>query len=113
MMGWLVGLSRRSCSYNFHQLSHVVVLNRGPAVGDHARFRLADCNVHELFQCVAAATTGLLLLESLTSEPACLLNDLVDLLQRLHELLVIVASYLVTRNEITVDIVELRVPLSH
>ena len=34
----LVGLSRGSSPYNFHELTHVVVLNRGPAVGDHARF---------------------------------------------------------------------------
>ena len=50
---------------------------------------------------------------SLTPKSPCPLDNLVDLLERLHELLVIVTSNLVAGDQIAVDIVELRVPLSH
>ena len=50
---------------------------------------------------------------SLTPKSPCPLDNLVDLLERLHKLLVIVTSYLVAGDQIAVDIVELRVPLSH
>ena len=41
------------------------------------------------------------------------MDDLVDLLQRIHELLVIVAADLVAGNQVTVDVVKLRIPLAH
>lgn len=48
-----------------------------------------------------------------TSEPARLLNDLVDLLERLHELLVVGAADLVAGDQVAVDVVQLGVPLAH
>ena len=48
-----------------------------------------------------------------TSQSAGSLNNLVDLFKRLHELLVVVAPDLVSRYEISVEVIQLRIPLAH
>jgi hypothetical protein len=48
-----------------------------------------------------------------TSQSRSLLDDLVDLLQGFHQLLVVVAADLVAGDEVAVDVVQLRVPLTH
>ena len=48
-----------------------------------------------------------------TSEPASPLDDLVDLLEGLHQLLVVVAPDLVAGYQVPVQVVQLRIPLAH
>ena len=53
------------------------------------------------------------LLIPLTPEPSRPLYDLVNFLERVHELLVVVGADLVAGDEVPVDVVQLGVPLPH
>jgi hypothetical protein len=48
-----------------------------------------------------------------TSKPCSFLDDLIDFFEGVHEFLVIVAANLVSGYQVSVDVVQLRVPFPH
>ena len=51
--------------------------------------------------------------DGLTSQPACLLNGLVDYLQVVQEFHVVAAANLVACNQVSVEVVQLAITLLH
>ena len=68
---------------NFNKLVDVVSFDAVPTFTDHRRFTPSN------------------------SQSGSLLNDLIDLLQCVHQLLVVVAPDLVLRDKVPVDVVQL------
>ncbi len=58
-------------------------------------------------------SVSLFLIVTLTSESPCLLDDLIDQLQGVHEFLVVVASDAEAGDQVTVDIIQLCIPVAH
>ena len=71
---------------NLDELVDVVSLDAAPALVDHGGLAAPD------------------------PEPRRLLDDLVDLLERVHQLLVVVAADLVLTHQVAVDVVQLLGP---
>ena len=77
---------RNACLDNLDELVDVVCLDAAPALVDHGGLAAPD------------------------PEPRRLLDDLVDLLERVHQLLVVVAADLVLAHQVAVDVVQLLGP---
>ncbi len=48
-----------------------------------------------------------------TSKPCSFLDDLIDFFEGVHELLVVVAANLVSGYQVSVNVVQLRIPFTH